>query len=412
MIKSFVAFTDEIDDSVLAAAEISKQISGGITLCKNTVGLINCHTEFLETGAFGAICSALPFPTFGFTTSINGGGPANEDNFGEGDLHFTMLVLTSDDTSFEIGVTEKIIPRRDYEEQLKPALVQVPNCSGVAGSGAGKTANAESEATKNSDNAKKPALVMVAVPSINVIPGDDLVRAFDKCLPGVPLFGGFAVDDSPRYDEDVFALANGGIYIDSVVFLKVYGDVKPLFYSASISKDKVNPRSAIVTKSKGTEIITLNDRPVTEYIQSLGLSDSLLDRGVVTNFALIIENDEIDGFNARAMLRFSPERTLICGGDVPEGSIIHMGELEKGDMINAGRTAAYHAVSNNANALLALSSISRATILGSDIFHGIDTVRKLTGEIPFIMGYVAGEISPDTSGKNRFNNQSFNACVI
>jgi hypothetical protein len=402
MIESFVAFTDEIDDPKAAATEISAQIEGGITLRKNTVGLVHCHTEFLDTESYAAICGALSFPIFGFTTSINGGGPAMGTELGAGEFYLTLMVLTSDDISFEISVSEKIKIGDDYEKAIAPALL----CTDKAGS---------SDNVESSDKAKKPALVMVCAPSIETIPGDDLVKVFDKCLPGVPLFGGFSVDDSPRYNESVFALEGGNAHPDRVIFLKIFGDVKPLFFSASLSKDKVNPRGAVVTKSNGTEIIELNNRPVTEYMHSIGLSESVLERGVVTNFALIIDNPDNDGYYARAMLRLTPEKTLVCGGDVPEGAIIHIGEFEKGDTISAGRTAATRAVAVKANALLAVSSISRSTILGSDIFHGIDTVRKLTGDLPFIMGYAAGEFCPDTSGetpKNRFNNQSFNACAL
>jgi hypothetical protein len=390
MIKSFVAFTDEIDDPKAAAAEISAQIERGITLRKNTVGLVHCHTEFLDTESYAAICSALSFPIFGFTTSINGGGPATDSELGAGEFYLTLMVLTSDDISFEIGVSDRIELGDDYEKAIAPAL-------------------------KCAEKTGKPGIVMVCAPSITVIPGDDLVRVFDKCLPGVPLFGGFSVDDSPRYNGSVFALERGNAYPDRVIFLKVFGDVKPIFYSASLSKDKVNPRGAVVTKSSGTEIIELNNRPVTEYMHSIGLSESVLERGVVTNFALIIDNSDNDGYYARAMLRLTPDKTLICGGDVPEGAIIHIGEFEKGDTINAGRTAARRAVSENKSAFLMISSISRSTILGSDLFHGIDVVRSLSGDLPFIMGYAAGEFCPDIAGetlKNRFNNQSFNACAL
>jgi hypothetical protein len=411
MIKSYVAFTDEIDDPSAAAAEISAQIADGITLLKNTVGIINCHTEFMETGALTAVCKALSFPVFGFTTSINGGGPAESSALGAGELFLTIMILTSDDISFELGVSDKISYGGDYTKALAPALGRRDRADTGSLAQTDKSENTQSGKSAG----EKPSLVIAAVPTITVIPGDDLLRIFEKSFPGVPLFGGFSVDDSPRYNDNVFTIANSETYTDRAVFLKIYGDVSPVFFTASLSQDKVNPRSAVVTKSKGTEIFTLNGRPVTEYIESIGLGELLTETGVVTNFALIIKNDDDDDYYARAILRLTKENTLICGGDIPEGAVIHIGEFEKEDTIGAGREAARRAVNAGSGALLMISSISRANILGSDVYHGIETVRNLTGGMPFIMAYAAGEFNStatDKGYKNRFNNQSFNACAL
>jgi hypothetical protein len=387
MIKSTVAFTKEIDNPEAASAEISAQIKDRIELLQNTVGVVNCHMAFLETGALKAICDALPFPVCGFTTSINGGGPSEVAATGSGELFLTMMVLTSDEIQFSISVSDKITPGGDYEKALSSAF----------------------------SDETAPALVCVTAPTISLIPGDDLVDTFDKILPGVPLFGGYAVDDSPRYNENVFAIANGESYTDRAVFLKIFGDVKPLFYSASLSRDKIKDQFAVVTESKGTEIITLNNRPVTEFLEATGLSEALLEAGIVTNFALIIEDPETKTYYARAMLHLTPEKTLICGGTIPQGVHLRIGQFDKGDTIASGKSAADLAFMGKARAFIAISSISRATILGSDIFHGIDTVRKAADGAPFVMGYVAGEICAHfVDGKyiNRFNNQSFNACVL
>jgi hypothetical protein len=387
MIKSIVAFTDEIDNPAAAAEAILSQIKAGDKLRKNSLAIISCHCAFLETGAYAAVSKALGMHVCGFTTSINGGGPAATPLDGSGELFMTVLVLTSDEVTFDIGISPAIKPGDDYEKAFSETLYST----------------------------EKPTLIFVTAPSIELIPGDELVETIEKFHPGVPIFGGYSVDDSPRYNENVFALADGEFYSDRVVFLKFYGDFTPRFFTASLTREKVKEQFAVVTKSNGTEIIALNDRPVCEFLDALGLSEALTETGVITNFALIIDDEETGTYYARAMLKLTPERTLICGGNIPEGAHLRVGQFEKTDAISSGALASSYAFSEKKHAVVAVSSISRATILGSDIFFGIDTLRKESNGEGFLMSYAAGEICPELVNgkfKNRFNNQSFNACVL
>ncbi|MDR0992133.1 MAG: FIST C-terminal domain-containing protein [Ruminococcus sp.] len=388
MIKSFVAFTDEIDNPEAAINELSVQINDNGELLSHTVGIVNCHYEFLESETYKAIAEALPFPICGMTTPICGGGPSKNGKGESGELFFTLLVLTSDDVSFEVGVSEEIALGDNYEEAIKNVF---------------------------SDN-KKPGLLLVTAPTIEVIPGDDLMKICEKFIPDVPIFGGFSIDDSPRYNENVYTLAKGEFYKNRVVFLKLFGNVHPRFYSASISRNKINKSFAVVTESKGSEIISLNDRPVLEYLESIGLFETIIENGIVANYALVINEDDTgsDEYYARTMLRLSPQKTLICGGDIPQGAHLRIGQFEKLDTIDSGRGACIEAFSKPADVVITMSSISRATLLGADIFHGINTVKN-AANAPFIMIYAGGEICPVMNGKgfkNRFNNQSFNACVL
>lgn len=56
MIKSFTAFTDEIDDAGQAVAEITQQLEEAGALLKNTFGIISCYAEFVESGVVSALC--------------------------------------------------------------------------------------------------------------------------------------------------------------------------------------------------------------------------------------------------------------------------------------------------------------------------------------------------------------------
>jgi hypothetical protein len=59
MIRSIGLHTYEIDDVDVAIAEIK----GGLkdfSLLENTIGIIMCDPEYVESGIYGALCEALP----------------------------------------------------------------------------------------------------------------------------------------------------------------------------------------------------------------------------------------------------------------------------------------------------------------------------------------------------------------
>ncbi|MDR0645490.1 MAG: hypothetical protein LBG46_00415, partial [Elusimicrobiota bacterium] len=104
MIKTLTAYTLEIDDSKKAVAEILSQLDMGKNLLKNSVGIISCYSEFIETGVVEALSESLPFEVIGYTT-LSGCVRGVSSR-----LMLSIAVLTSNDVSFSCAVSEPLLP--------------------------------------------------------------------------------------------------------------------------------------------------------------------------------------------------------------------------------------------------------------------------------------------------------------
>ena len=218
MIRILTASTEYIDDLEAAVKDIQDQLDCGHTLLKYSAGIVACHYEFALSGAAAAIGKALPFDTVGSITSVNA------DVSGAGVLRFTVMVLTSDDVRFKTA--------------LSPSLKQDP-AKIIADTYTG-----------NAESGEKPALILSYAPFMVENSGDEYVRVLGQVSGGVPCFGTLAVDDTPDF-HNCFMIYNGAYYGDRMSLLLMYGNVQPRFFLATISKEKVLDRSALITASQG-----------------------------------------------------------------------------------------------------------------------------------------------------------------
>ena len=69
MIKNIHAHTFEIDNLDIAVTEILEQLNMKENLLSNSIGIMSCYYEFIESGVVAAICDALPFDVIGMTSS-------------------------------------------------------------------------------------------------------------------------------------------------------------------------------------------------------------------------------------------------------------------------------------------------------------------------------------------------------
>ncbi|MCL2809917.1 MAG: hypothetical protein FWD24_07645, partial [Treponema sp.] len=67
MIKMFSAFTEEIDDVDAAISEILSQLDLEHSLMKNSIGILHCYHEFIDSGAVKTLSEKLPFDIIGIT---------------------------------------------------------------------------------------------------------------------------------------------------------------------------------------------------------------------------------------------------------------------------------------------------------------------------------------------------------
>ena len=387
MIKACSAYTDELDDTLAAVSSIKSQIG---QLKKNTVGIISCYADFVDTGAYKAICDALPFETIGTTTI------ANMENGSSENILLTLLVLTSDDVSFSVGLTAGL-----------PGEDEAPLASAY------KTAAAKLPA--------KPAMMLSFAPLLMNVSGDFYANAFDKISGGVPNFGTLAVDHYEDYSH-AQVLAGGEAYSDRYAFILISGDISPKFFIAGISPEKFFQEKGLVTSSKGNQLQSVNNAPVIDYMLSLGLNKGA-DGSIVgvNSFPFIVDMKDGAAPVVRATFAITPDGSAVCGGNIPVGSVISVATIESDDILSTTEKTVKEVVSSGKHSLIIMfSCVGRYFSLGFDPTIEMEKIRGILGgsDVPYFFAYSGGEICPvynQKDGKttaNKNHNDTLVICAI
>jgi len=382
--KTFTAYTYEIDDVEAAVSEILSQLDLE-ALCKNSVGIINCYSEFLDSGVVEALNEALPFNTIG-TTTLAGST--------SGELSFTMLslmVLTGDDVSFSTALSDEIL-----EEQEKPLMQMCRQA----------LAGIEDEAK----------LAMVYIPVIPHIGGDVTIEAMEQVLGGIPIFGTCASDHTDDY-HSAQVIYNGKAYKGEVATLLIGGNIEPRFSVMSIPEKKVLRQKAIVTESLANQIISVNNMSFLEYLHTIGLVEE--DTSLEGVMAIPVMIDYNNGTEPIAMGMFLGENgTAACGCKVPVGASLSIGTLLAEDIVAAAQTVVQQILEQeNCEAAIMYPCLSRILILGIEPEAEMEKISSgLSDKVPYTLAYSTGEICPvkDKDGKfvNRMHNFSLISCIF
>jgi hypothetical protein len=392
MLKILTASTREIDDTEAAIAEITEQLGGGNNLLAHSIGLVSCYSDFIDSGVIAAMKDALPFEFLGTTTL----GTVTKDSSSL--IQLTVMVLTSDDVSFVTGLTEPILDEN-----------------------ADVIAKGYADAMKKSGISQRPSLMFSYAPLLVNVGGDFFVNTLSEASDGVPNFGTIISDDSIDY-RNSRVIFNGEAYTDRLAFVLVCGDVKPKFRLASISKEKIFREKGVVTSSEGNQLREINDTPVGDYLQSVGLTKD--EDGVIVginSYPFIVDYNDGTAPVVRVMFAITPEGYAVCGGDIPQGATLSVGSIDGNEVVKATGDEIKDILANEKpNALLIFSCIGRYFSLGYESGREVEEVKRLLdGQgIPYAFTYSGGEICPtsdaerDDATTNRFHNDTLAVCVF
>ncbi|MDR2742199.1 MAG: FIST C-terminal domain-containing protein [Treponema sp.] len=386
MIKTMTAFTLEVDDPDMAAAEILEQIdiSG---LRKSSLGILTCYTDFIDSGAIRTICAALPFDVIGITTA----GTAVPGMTGE--MSLGLLVLTSDDTDFFTGAAE-----------LTGKDIDGPICNAY-----------QETCTKHPG---QPAMILTFVPFINDLGGEIIALSLDKASGGIPIFGSLAIDSSVDYSLNR-SIYNGEACEKNLVFALLYGDLHPSFFVTSFSEDKIQKQRGVITKSKDNILMEVNNMPVLDYLQSIGIQHKG-GTWAVSLFPFVIDYNDGTKPVARSIYLLTKEGYAACGGNMPENVTLAVGGIDYSDVIRTtGETLERILEKKNdgSSCILMFSCLTRYFVLEANSTAEMDKIRDtLTDSSGYIFSYSGGEICPVYTEKgytvNRFHNCTFIACLL
>jgi hypothetical protein len=372
-----------MDEPGLALEEILGQLDVG-GLKANSLGILYCHMDFIEGGIAEHIARELPFDVIGMTSM------ASASLATEGLYRLSLAVLTSDDVHFTTASTPPLTVD-GYQQAITTSW-----------------RDAAMRATA------VPRFIIGYLPFARGVSGQDLLTAFDEASGHIPLWGSIASGTDMTY-SDCYTIHNGTIGQVGAVFALVEGAVEPEFVVTSIPERNISERKAMVTKSHGCVLNEINDMPALDYIEQLGI---IFNRGDQTTVPLMIDYRDGSQPVALGMYAFLEDRSILCGGLVPEGALLSVGEIDAQGILETAQESLDTLCSlTDKSGFLLLPCVTRFIMLAPrQEDEMLATINRLEGVIPYQLGYSGGELCPvraeDGSWYNRFHNFTFAACAL
>lgn len=384
MIKMYTARTSEVDEIDDAINEIKSQIDFA-ALKKNSGGIIFCHIDFVYSGVVEALCKAMPFNVIGMTSMVG----ADEHGYGLYDL--TLTVLTSDDVTFEAGMTNNINPK-NYRAEI----------DGLYDSVRGKVSY-------------DPKMIITFMPYIKDISGYEVVAAMDKSCKGIPMWGSITNNIDFNY-ETVQTICNGKYLSAGVAMMFINGPVEPKFIVSSIPERNFSNNRATITKSKGAVLYEVNDMPILDYLAKIGL---VITKENITTTPLMIYYGDANEPVALGFYTLYEDGSVLTGGEMPVGAQFTVGSIDSEGIIDSATDGLNQILDcKPRQATLLLPCVTRYIMLSPNQEQELRLISEklIKAGNPFMMGYSGGEICPmrDANGRlcNRFHNYTFCACVL
>ncbi|MDR1903899.1 MAG: FIST C-terminal domain-containing protein [Treponema sp.] len=384
MIKMFTAFTEEIDDVDAAVSELLAQLDMDHKGLKNSLGIVHCYSDFLDSGVIKALYEKLSFDIVGTTTfSLSAQGIMSQTGL-------ILTVLTSDTVSFTTGVSAPVVDTVDdpVTELYKNLTAGLP---------------------------QKPAMFLPFVPFMKNVGGDEFIEKIDSLSGGVPSFGTLAISNEPDLSRS-YTIRNGGYYPGSLVLAALTGDVDPVFLSASVTDDNILKQKAVVTGSNRNILQSVNNMPAVKYLETLGLAKNGDIAGLESMpFIVYLE----DGSRLiRACIGATEDGGVILCGAVPVNSTLALATMGLEDVVNSTGDLAVEALKKAAGrGILMYSCAARYWAQGVQITAEEEKIEEKIGDAaPYHFVYSGGEIFPEflSSGKvvNHLQNDSLIICIL
>ncbi|MDR3321383.1 MAG: FIST C-terminal domain-containing protein [Synergistaceae bacterium] len=386
MVRTLIAYTSEVDGVDDAIAEILGQVDLN-SLSKNSVGLLTCYHEFIDTGVVSGLCERLPFDVIGCTTL------ANATSGDHGMYMLQLMILTSDDVSFSTGLVPSV-SIENYKTEVAAAY-------------------REARAKLPGD----PSFIISFFPFMPELSSSTLLENFDKSCGGIPIFGTVASDTSMSLDHSQ-VIWNGVCEKQALAMLLLHGDINAKFIVTSLPERNIRKQKVVITESDGCILKRVNGMPFSEYLKGVGIT--LLGAAAANALVIPLLIDYGDGEEpvAVGVYNVGEDGSVVCGGEMPQGASFSIGEIDYDGIIETARITTEKILEGGkGGGLIMFPCISRYHMLSPNNEEEIETVKSLLGDkLPYILTYSGGEICPvyDESEKthNRFHNYTFVACIF
>jgi hypothetical protein len=385
MIKVFTAFTEEIDDTKAAVSELLQQIDPERNLLGNSLGIIHCFCDFVDSGVITALCEKLPFDVVGTTTmSLSTLGLISQ-------MGLTLTVLTSDSASFVTGVSGPV------GDDVNGPLTELYQRLIAGGS-------------------QRPVMLMPFIPFMKTVGGDEFIEKIDSLSGGIPAFGTLAISNEPDFSRS-YTIYNGVYYETSLVLAALVGDVDPVFLSVSVSDDNILKQKAMVTGANRNILQSVNNMPAIQYLESIGIAKDG-DISGIESMPFIVYHPEDGSRLIRACIGATPEGGVILCGAVPVNAVLTLATMSLEDVVESTGAKATEALNSaQGRGILMYSCAARFWAQGTQLRAEQEKVAACIGDkAPYHFVYSGGEIFPEflPSGRvvNHLQNDSLIICIL
>ncbi|MCB9054489.1 MAG: FIST C-terminal domain-containing protein [Chitinophagales bacterium] len=231
----------------------------------------------------------------------------------------------------------------------------------------------------------------------------------------VTVFGGKAGDDLVL--EATFVFTNGRSSDNAIIALIIDKDKIDVSGIATCGWNAIGTTKT-VTKSEGDIVYTIDDKPALDMLMNyLGVEIKQEDDKEIVTFLsswyypLELERENKDPVIRTAMFANSKDRSLICSGNVPQGSKIKFAmppDFDSIDKVVEDCKGLKENTQQQADALIIFSCVSRHLSFGMVVKEEIEQVQKIWNA-PMAGFFTYGEYGKSKNGKYEYHN---NACCL
>jgi hypothetical protein len=384
MIKIFTAFTEEIDNAQEAVSDLLKQLDLDHNLLENSLGIIHCFNEFVDSEVISALCKKLPFDVVG-TTTLSFTSPGIISQMG-----LNLTVLTSAEVSFVTAVSSPVAddvngPLTELYQRLSAGL------------------------------SEKPAMLMPFIPFLRNVGGDEFIEKIDSLSGGIPAFGTLAASNEPDFSR-AYTIRNGEYYESALVLAALVGGADPVFLSVSVPDANILKQKAVVTGAERNILRTVNNMPTISYLESIGIAKDG-DIGGLESMPFIVYLE--DGSRLiRACIGPADGGAAILCGAVPVNSTLALATMSLEDVVNSTEEKVTEALkAASGRGMLMYSCAARYWAQGMQLTAEQEKVASCIGDkAAYHFVYSGGEIFPEFLGNgkvvNHLQNDSLIICIL
>jgi hypothetical protein len=381
------ACTEEVDEIEAAVNEILEQLDLKSKLLKNSMGLIFCDPEFVDSGVVEAVSKKLPFDTVGITTRAG----ATKNTVGS--ILLSVSVLTADDVMFSVAHSREIT-----SENVDDVIFSAYK-------------DAESRLPE------RPALVLAYPPLTTSMGSYTIADAVFRAAGNIPVFGTLPCSPRAAYAGSC-TIVNSIAKTMSAALVLLSGNIHPDFLMVSIPEQNLQKQYGIITKADGCTVFKVNEMNLADYLSRHGFQKSSMTSDSLAMIPFMVNFNDGSPPVARALYSINDDGAAVFGGEMPEGRTISPSRLNyDGIMETTEELLRQISLKKNINGILMYSCLARHILLG---VKNDDELEKIIEQIddaaPYHVCYSGAEICPvkNNAGEfiNRMHNYTIVACVF